>query len=108
VLLAHIRAEFESSHYSYGRPRMVEELKAKGLAVGHTRIGRLMRENGIQAIRSRRKRTQRPGLAPSFGYAPNLLDQDFTADNLMNTGPMRNGSLTSPMSPPCVAGFIWL
>lgn len=80
VLLAHIRAEFESSHYSYGRPRMVEELKEKGWAVGHTRIGRLMRENGIQAIRSRKKRYQRQGLAPSFGYAPNLLEQDFTAE----------------------------
>jgi len=79
VLLTHIRAEFESSHYSYGRPRMVEELKAKGLPVGHTRIGRLMRENGIQAIRCRKKRYQRPGLVPSLGYAPNLLDQNFRA-----------------------------
>ncbi len=79
VLLAPIRAEFESSHYSYGRPRMVEELKEKGWVVGHTRIGRLMRENGIQAIRSRKKWYQRQGPAPSFGYAPNLLEQDFTA-----------------------------
>ena len=79
VLLTHIRAEFESSHYSYGRPRMVEELKASGWAVGHTRIGRLMRESGIQAIRCRKKRYQRRGLMPSFGYASNLLDQNFTA-----------------------------
>ncbi len=59
---------------------MLEELNAKGLSVGHTRIGRLMRENGIQAIRCRRKRYRRPGAVPSFGYAPNLLDQDFTVD----------------------------
>jgi len=80
VLLAHIRSEFESSHYSYGRPRMVEELKAKGFAVGHTRIGRLMRENDIQAIRSRRQRYRQSAVMPCFGYAPNLLEQDFTTD----------------------------
>lgn len=80
VLLAHIRSEFESSHYSYGRPRMVEELKDKGFAVSHTRIGRLMRENGIQAIRSSKKRYRQSAVMPSFGYAPNLLEQDFTAD----------------------------
>lgn len=77
VLLAHIRSEFESSHYSYGRPRMVEELKAKGFAVGHTRIGRLMRENGIAAIRCRKKRYRRNAVTPSLGYAPNLLNQNF-------------------------------
>jgi putative transposase len=77
VLLAHIRSEFESSHHSYGRPRMVEELKAKGFAVSHTRIGRLMRENGIAAIRCRKKRYKRNTVMPSLGYAPNLLDQNF-------------------------------
>jgi putative transposase len=77
VLLAHIRSVFESSHYSYGRPRMVEELKAKGFSVGHTRIGRLMRENGIRAIRCRKKRYRQSAVTPSLGYAPNILEQDF-------------------------------
>jgi putative transposase len=77
VLLTHIRSEFESSHYSYGRPRMVEELKAKGFAVSHTRIGRLMRENGIAAIRCRKTRYKRSTVIPSFGFAPNVLDQNF-------------------------------
>jgi len=81
VLLAHIRSVFESSHYSYGRPRMVEELKAKGFAVGHTRIGRLMRENGLQAVRRRKQRYNRQNtMTPSLSYAPNMLDQDFGAD----------------------------
>lgn len=79
VLLAHIKSEFESSHYSYGRPRMVEELRAKGFAVSHTRIGRLMRENGIAAIRCRKKRYKRNALMPSLGYAPNILDQNFAS-----------------------------
>lgn len=79
VLLAHIKAEFAASHYSYGRPRMVAELQEKGFQVSHTRIGRLMRENGIKAIRTRKKRYHRKGPAPSLGYAPNILKQDFKA-----------------------------
>jgi len=54
VLLAHIRSELESSHRSYGRPRMVEELREQGFQVGYHRVGRLMRENGIQAVRTRK------------------------------------------------------
>ena len=79
VLLAHIKDEFAASYCSYGRPRMVEELRAKGFAVCHTRIGRLMREHGIQAIRCRKKRYRQASVVPSLGYASNKLDQDFTA-----------------------------
>ena len=42
VLLAHIREEHRLSLGSYGRPRMTEELKDLGFAVGHRRVGRLM------------------------------------------------------------------
>ncbi len=60
---------------------MVEELKAKGFAVGHTRIGRLMRENSLQAVRRRKQRYNRQNtMTPSLSYAPNMLDQDFGAD----------------------------
>lgn len=78
ALLAHIRSEFESSHRSYGRPRMVEELREKGFRVGHHRVGRLMRENGLQAVRTRKSRRY---YSHSFtaGFAPNLLERDFTA-----------------------------
>ena len=67
VLLAHIRSQFEASLRSYGRPRMVEELREQGFAIGHTRVGRLMRENGLSAIRTRKARryhsfTPTPGL----------------------------------------------
>ena len=43
VLLAHIRSQFEASLRSYGRPRMVKELRELCFTIGHTRIGRLMR-----------------------------------------------------------------
>ncbi len=78
VLLAHIQTEFEARHRSYGRPRMVEELRELGFRVGHTRIGRLMRENGIKAVRTRKfKRTTNSN--HSYGFALNLLDQNFSA-----------------------------
>ena len=37
---------------SNGRPRMAEELKEIGLDVGHRRVGRLMRQNGISVVRT--------------------------------------------------------
>ena len=78
VLLTHIRAQFKASLYSYGRPRMVEELREEGFQVGHHRVGRLMRENGIQAVRTRKSRRYFSH-TPAMGFAPNLLNQDFTA-----------------------------
>jgi putative transposase len=47
VLLAHIRWQHRASLGSYGRPQMTEELKELALAVGHRRVGRQMRQNGI-------------------------------------------------------------
>ena len=52
VLLAHIREQHRLSLNSYGRPRMTEELKEIGLKVGHRRVGRLMRQNGISVVRT--------------------------------------------------------
>lgn len=78
VLLAHIRDPNRQSLGSYGRPRMTEKLNELGLCVGQRRVGRLMRQNGIQVVRSRKpKRTTDSDHA--FNIAPNLLQQDFTA-----------------------------
>ena len=57
---------------------MTEELSELGLRVGQRRVGRLMRQNGIQIVRSRKfKRTTDSDHA--FNIAPNLLQQDFIA-----------------------------
>ena len=54
VVLAHIKEQSRLSLGSYGRPRMTEELKDVGVDVGHRRVGRLMRENGIVVERTRK------------------------------------------------------
>ena len=78
VALAHIKEQSRLSLSSYGRPRMTEELKEIGLDVGHRRVGRLMRQNGISVVRTRKHKvtTDRDH---KFNIAPNFLDRDFAA-----------------------------
>lgn len=79
VVLAHIRDQFEQSLGSYGRPRMTEELKELGLAVGHRRVGRLMKDNGIK-VRRNKKFKATTDSSHNLNIAPNLLNRDFSAD----------------------------
>lgn len=79
TLLAHIQEQNRLSFGSYGRPRMTAELKELGLNVGYRRVGRLMRENGLSAVRTRKYKAttdSNHGLA----VAPNLLNRNFIAD----------------------------
>ena len=79
VVLAHIKEQSRLSLGSYGRPRMTEELKELGLNVGHRRVGRLMRKNGIRVERSKRYKVTTDS-NHAFNIAPNLLNRDFQAE----------------------------
>ena len=79
VTLAHIKEQSRLSLGSYGRPRMTEELKEIGLNVGHRSVGRLMRQNGISVVRTRKHKVTTDS-DHKFNIAPNLLDRDFNAD----------------------------
>lgn len=79
VVLAHIKEQSRLSLGSYGRPRMTEELKEVGVDVGHRRVGRLMRENGIVVERTRKFKATTDS-DHTFNIAPNLLDRDFMAE----------------------------
>jgi len=79
VTLAHIKDQSRLSLGSYGRPRMTEELKEIGLDIGHRRVGRLMRQNGISVVRTRKHKVTTDS-NHKFNIAPNLLDRNFTAD----------------------------
>ena len=58
---------------------MTEELKEIGLNVGHRSVGRLMRQNGISVVRTRKYKATTDS-DHKFNIAPNLLDRNFTAD----------------------------
>lgn len=78
VVLAHIKEQSRQSLGSYGRPRMTVELKEIGVDVGHRRVGRLMRENGITVERTRKFKATTDS-DHTFNIAANLLDRDFSA-----------------------------
>ena len=96
VLLAHIREQHRLSLGSYGRPRMTEELKELGFDVGHRRIGRLMRQNSISVIRTRKHKVTTDS-NHKFNIAPNLLNRNFVADRPNQKWPLGDAR-ASPVS----------
>lgn len=77
--MAHIREQHRLSLGSYGRPRMTEELKELGFDVGHRRVGRLMRQNGISVVSTRKYKVTTDS-NHKFNIAPNLLNPNFVTD----------------------------
>ncbi len=76
-----IREIHERSDGTYGRPRVHAELQDDGEAVSPKRVGRLMREEGLEGVSRRRKVVTTVRDADSRP-APDLVDRQFKA-----TGP---------------------
>ena len=72
-----IRAIFRESRGTYGSPRVTAELRARGHSCSEKRVARLMREEGIKAIRRRRRRTKGVEARLEAVHA-NVLDRDFS------------------------------
>ncbi len=68
----------EQSRGTYGCPRIRAELSAQGQAVGHNRVARLMRRNGIRGV-SRRKWIRTTVRDRAGRVAPDLVKRDFRA-----------------------------
>ncbi len=79
--MVHIRTIHAQSRRSYGRPRMTEELRARGFSAEQRRVGQLMRENDIRVVRTQRFKVTTKS-AHSHAIEPNLLRQDFSATAL--------------------------
>jgi transposase InsO family protein len=64
------------SKFRYGSPRVTEVLRRRGYRVGHNRVARLMRENGLCA---RRRKKYRITTISSHTHAPaeNIVNRDF-------------------------------
>lgn len=78
-LAERIEDAFKKNRGVYGSPRLHVELKEQGVRCGRKRIVRLMQALDICASRKRKKahKTESNQKDP---FAPNLLEQDFTAD----------------------------
>lgn len=77
-LLGEIRHFFKDSDSTYGSPRICEDLREAGFRCGEKRVARLMREDGLVAERTYKRRRHRY-FKPSV-VSPNLLKRDFAAD----------------------------
>jgi putative transposase len=74
-----IKDAFQSNRCVYGSPRIHAELHAQGLHCARKRVARLMREQELVAKRPRH-RTITTRSEEGASVAPNLLQQDFHAD----------------------------
>lgn len=73
-----IAASHEASNYSYGSPRVFEDLREWGESCGLHRVERIMRQNrirGAHAYRKPRYVNGRPAI-----LAPNILQREFTVN----------------------------
>jgi putative transposase len=79
-LLAQIRSSQAKHRGRYGRRRMTPEISAVlGHPVNHKRVGRLMREHGLQSHKRRRFRVVTTDSKHAHPVAPNVLKRDFEA-----------------------------
>ena len=72
-----IRDIHEKSRQTYGSPRIYHELVASGETVGHKRVERIMRENGVSA-RFPRRRCTTTVRDEADAVADNILNRQFT------------------------------
>lgn len=78
-LLELIKIIYKASRATYGSPRVHAELRARGETCSRKRVARLMKKAGIEAkMKKRYKVTTKAN--PKAKAAPNLLNQDFTAE----------------------------
>jgi putative transposase len=75
-LLELIRASYVASGRIYGSPRIFLDLREAGEFIGHNRVARIMRSNGIRALRGYKAPRYFTGV-PSV-TSPNLLKRQFT------------------------------
>lgn len=81
ALRADLRAIHADSRGTYGRPRMVQALRAREHAVGHKRVARLMREEGLYGKTKGRFTPRTTDSRHTRPLAGNLLNRQFAVDH---------------------------
>lgn len=78
TLVKQIRQAQHKHRGRYGRRRMTTEVsEVQGRPVNHKRVGRLMREHGLQSHKRRRFRVVTTDSKHAYAVAPNVLKRDF-------------------------------
>lgn len=80
ALVADIRDIHQTSRGTYGSPRVHAALKRRGVVCGRNRVARLMRREGMVGKSPRRKRPVTTRHEPGNPVAPNVLAQNFSAE----------------------------
>lgn len=76
-LMARVRIICDDSNETYGAPRVYRELQAEGLPTSRKWVARLMREDGLVARSTKRRRVSTTDSNHNDPIAPNLLARTF-------------------------------
>lgn len=68
-----IKRVFYTQRQRYGSPRITEALRREGQVCNHKRVERLMRQEGLQALRGKRRKVQTTNSDHDQPVAPNRL-----------------------------------
>lgn len=72
-VVAEIKEVFQAKRGRYGSPRITEELRRAGRICNHKRVERLMRQEGLKARSSKRRKVRTTQSDHNHPIAPNLL-----------------------------------
>lgn len=73
VLSGELQDAFEQSYGTYGSPRLVRALRARGVFTSKTRVRRLMKQSGLCPRQKRRMKVRTTRSNPYLPVAPHLL-----------------------------------
>ncbi|HYL93013.1 MAG TPA: IS3 family transposase [Alphaproteobacteria bacterium] len=73
VMAQEIQRVFKAKRSRYGSPRITEELRQQGQRCNHKRVERLMRQEGLKARSSKRRKVRTTNSDHDQPVAPNLL-----------------------------------
>lgn len=79
ALLELIRAAYQTSRQTYGSPRVYAYLQQRGVICSRNRVARLMQKHQLVAKKAHRRYPVTTQQHPGARTAPNLLNQDFSA-----------------------------
>ncbi|MDD5364678.1 MAG: IS3 family transposase [Gallionellaceae bacterium] len=79
ALLERIQTIHQASDATYGRPRILVELREAGDRIGHNRVARLMRQAAIRGVSRRRGYVVTTERDPRQRPAPDLVKRAFVA-----------------------------